>query len=127
MRATRGLLLVVAFVAAASIALTAANTVPASRASSTTAAATANTIKPPECASLPLGGVFTGSGSFRAPNGTAWLVLGSAGNDTIRGGNRADCIVGGAGNDAINGGPGADICIGGPGTDTFSSCATSFQ
>ena len=108
-------------------ALTATNTVPASRAGTATTAVTDNALRPVECAGLSVGGVFTGAGNFSAPNGTSWLILGSAGNDNINGGNKADCIVGGGGNDTISGGGGSDICIGGAGTDTFTSCTVSYQ
>lgn len=127
MRRARLLLLVLALVAVTTIALTATNTVPGSRADSTNSNVDVNTVKPLECALLVLGGIYPGAGAFTAPNGTAWLVLGSAGDDTIRGGNLSDCIVGGAGNDSMNGRGGTNICVGGPGTGTFSNCTTSYQ
>ncbi|MGE4005358.1 calcium-binding protein [Pseudonocardia sp.] len=46
-----------------------------------------------------------------------FLVLGTSGEDTIVGSDRADCIVGGAGNDIVSGGTGADVLVGGPGDD----------
>ena len=136
MRPARMLLLVFAFVAVTTVALTATSTVPASRAGSTTAAVTANTLKPSQCAALTLGGTKTGSGTITVVLTTAWLILGSAGVDTVTGGNLADCILGGGGNDSIgggggndwiNGGAGTDVCIGGAGTDTFLNCETATQ
>jgi hypothetical protein len=135
--------LAVLVLGAALTAAAGANTVPASKAGSQTIARTIAQLTPPECASLTLTNLVTGSGTF---SGTAAndLILGSAGNDTITGGNGADCILGGAGNDtlngsggndillggpgndALNGGNGTDTCYGGGGTNTFNSCTTTF-
>lgn len=107
-------------------ALAAANTVDSSRAGASTAAGpTANDLKPPECAALNLA-IISRPGGGNA--NLAQLILGTAGNDNINGGNRGDCIVGGAGNDRLNGGAGIDICVGGPGNDTFhASCERQYQ
>ncbi len=48
--------------------------------------------------------VFSGAGDTT----TAFTVTGSAGNDTIAGGNKADAITGGLGADTLTGGGGAD-------------------
>lgn len=127
MQAARLLVLLVAILTATTVGLTATNTVPVSSAGSTTAAVTANTLKPAACVLLTLAGVYPGAGTFTAPNAIAWLVLGSAATDTISGGNKGDCIVGGAGNDAIDGRGGTDVCIGGPGTDTFANCESTYS
>jgi Ca2+-binding RTX toxin-like protein len=102
-------------------ALAAANTVSSSLAGSTAAAGpTANDLKPPECAALNLA-IVSRPGGGNA--NLAQLILGTAGNDNINGGNRDDCIVGGAGNDRLSGGAGNDVCIGGPGDDNLhASC-----
>jgi Ca2+-binding RTX toxin-like protein len=109
---------------AVGVALTATNTVVPSFAGRSTRPATANDLKPAACAALNLGTVVTGAGSFSAGGGAS-LVLGSPGNDRIRGGGGDDCILGGGGDDDIRGGGGSDVCIGGPGNDTFRNCAVT--
>ena len=62
-------------------------------------------------------------------DGTVWTahdmttsvkgLTGTAGNDTLTGGNLADVINGGAGNDILIGGKGNDTLIGGVGSDTY--------
>lgn len=108
------------------VALTAANTVPASRAGSAVQAITPNMLKPPACAAITVTSLRVGAGSFNG-TGAAELVLGSAGPDTINARGGADCVLGGGGNDSLTGGTGTDICLGGPGTDTFSNCETGVQ
>ena len=106
------------------VAATAANTVPASNVGSSSAAITANTLKPAACNGITLTNLVIGS---TGTNGND-LVLGSAGADTMNGGNGNDCILGGGGIDAIAGGGGTDVCIGGPGVDTFNAnCETQIQ
>ena len=78
---------------------------------------TANDLKPPECAALPLTIVIVGSGTINGGSSNA-LILGSAGVDTIRGQGGNDCILGGGGNDDIRGGNGTEVLIGGPGAPT---------
>ena len=105
-------------------ALTAANTVPASRADFVAKPVNANDLKPPECAALNLVEIRVGGGS----GGGNSLVLGTAGNDNLVGASGDDCLVGGGGNDKLTGNAGNDVCIGGPGTDTFhASCETTIQ
>jgi hypothetical protein len=105
-------------------AVTAANTVPASRADSVARPVTANDLKPPECAALNLVEIRVGGGS----GGGNSLVLGTAGNDNLVGASGDDCLVGGGGNDKLTGNAGNDVCIGGPGTDTFhASCEATIQ
>ena len=105
-------------------ALTAANTVPASRADAVAKPVTANDLKPPECAALTLVEIRVGGGS----GGGNSLVLGTAGNDNLVGASGDDCLVGGAGNDRLTGNAGNDVCVGGTGTDTFhASCETQIQ
>jgi Ca2+-binding RTX toxin-like protein len=101
-------------------AIAAANTVPPTNLGDWRTGVNANTLKPPECASLNLTNIVTGSGRITGTNGND-LIIGSAGNDTINGRNGDDCILGGGGHDTINGGNGYNICIGGPSTH-FSRC-----
>lgn len=93
-----------------------------------------NDFKPPECAGLILVSFIKNSGNA--------LLLGTAGNDNLNGGNDSDCIVGGAGNDnlrgllgndilvggsgddSLDGGNGTDECHGGMGTDSSARCET---
>jgi Ca2+-binding RTX toxin-like protein len=82
---------------------------------------TGNQLRPPQCPAI-YGNTDKSQVRFAAPNlnangSTPLLILGTAGNNTIRGGNGADCIVGGAGNDTLRGRQGGDVIIGGPGTD----------
>ena len=106
------------------VATTATNLVAPSRAGVGVLAATANELKPPECASLDLEEIRVAGGGGGA--GHAGLVLGTSGNDRIVGGGGPDCIVAGAGNDDINAGGGDDICIGGQGTDTLKNCEVQY-
>ena len=64
--------------------------------------------------------------TFSGTNG-ADLITGSAGVDTISGLNGNDCILGGGAADSLNGGGGTDVCIGGAGVDTFLNCETATQ
>lgn len=48
------------------------------------------------------------------------VILGSAFDDHLIGGNLGDCIEGGQGNDKINAGGGADLVFGGEGSDKIS-------
>ena len=48
------------------------------------------------------------------------LIGGGGGNDTLNGGAGADTLNGGEGDDTLIGGPGADTITGGPGGDTLS-------
>ena len=129
MRATlRALRLTVAFslgvlVVASVLSVTAANTVPASRAGDSSRTAGANDLKPSACSAITLTATFTGAGAINATNADE-LVTGSAGVDTITARNGDDCVLGGAGNDSLNGGAGTDVCIGGAGTNTFAQCET---
>jgi len=105
-------------------AMAAANTVPTSKAFTTTKAITVNDLKPPECAGITLTAIVTGSGTFSG-TAAAELILGGPRADNINGGSGNDCILGGAGNDTINGQGGTDICLGGPGTDSVT-CETVY-
>lgn len=108
-------------------ALTATNTVSASRAERDVTAITADQKKPkPACNGITVTAIVTGGGN----GGNAdELVIGLAAADgNLRGQNGNDCIVGGGGNDALRGDGGTDVCIGGPGTDTFhATCETQIQ
>jgi Ca2+-binding RTX toxin-like protein len=52
-------------------------------------------------------------------NQSAALLLGAAGNDTLRGGLSSDVLNGGVGNDSLDGGAGNDILDGGDGSDVL--------
>jgi Ca2+-binding RTX toxin-like protein len=103
--------------------LTGANAVPATSLGAASGTVGPDDLKPAACSGLALTAIAVGNGGNAAE-----LVLGSAGNDTMRGNARNDCVVGGAGDDALRGDAGTDVCIGGPGTDTFhASCETQIQ
>ena len=97
----------------AAFATTAANTVGPSSAGESYHVATANELKPPECASLDLSSIYVGGGS----SGGNDLILGTSNYDNLAGGNGSDCILGGGTLDVLDGGGGDDIILGGPGFD----------
>ena len=119
--------------------LAAANTVPGTNLGRFSAAIMVNSLKPSACSAIVVTNLVVASGvanaTTTAPNGVSSLVLGSAANETLTGGNQADCILGGAGNDTLNGRAGNDVLIGGPndaagdtcnggtGTNTLIECA----
>ena len=103
-------------------AMAAANTVPPSKASNTSFAITANTLKPTECAGITLTAKIAGSGTITG-TGAAELIVGSPGADTINAGGGNDCVLGGSGNDNLNGQGGNDVIIGGAGADTINGGA----
>jgi Ca2+-binding RTX toxin-like protein len=105
------------------VSLTAANTVPSTKASDTNRAATPNTLKPAACSTITLTAKLTGSGTINGTN-AAELITGSSAVDTIFGRQGSDCLLGGAANDTLNGGAGNDVCIGGPGTTNYNNCET---
>lgn len=47
-------------------------------------------------------------------------IVGSSGNDTLKGGTASDLIIAGSGNDQIDGGAGDDFIAGGQGNDTIN-------
>ncbi len=106
-------------------AFTATNIVAGSRAGITPSGASANDLKPAECAALNLTdvrGPASGGGNTNA------LIIGTPGNDSINGNGGDDCILGGGGDDFLRGNGGNDVCVGGPGLDTFhSTCETQIQ
>jgi Ca2+-binding RTX toxin-like protein len=109
------------------VALAATTLVPSSRAGRNRQAVTAETLKPALCASIPLNGIVTGSGTF-SDSSQPHLVVGSGGIDSIRGMGGTDCVLGGGGNDTLRGDGGVDVCLGGPGVDTFHvSCELQAQ
>lgn len=105
------------------MSLTSANTVPVSKASDSSRAATANDLKPVECAGVTLSAIVSGSGSISGTN-AAELITASSGADSIQAKVGNDCLLGGGGDDSLDGGPGNDVCIGGAGANTFTSCET---
>jgi Ca2+-binding RTX toxin-like protein len=125
------LALVGALTASLITALTATNSVPATRADHNLLSIGPNDLKPAECAGITVTTLLPGSGTFSG-TGASELVLGGSGADTITAGGGDDCILGGGGNDSIRGESGTDVCIGGPGIDTFGilgsgGCETEIQ
>lgn len=108
------------------VALTAASSVPQTRAGDSSRSIGANDLKPSDCVSLNLTGLASGSGSVSGTDAND-LVTGAAEADSLAGGAGDDCLLGGAGDDQVDGGPGSDVCLGGPGTDAFTSCETEIQ
>jgi hypothetical protein len=75
------------------------------------------------------GGSGEGSGNGATDDGSPCTIVGTPGNDVLRGSTGADVICGGAGNDRISGlggddvvraGDGDDTVLGGPGDDAVS-------
>jgi len=65
--------------------------------------------------------IYIGSGHFRGVgNGLDNVIIGGAGNDTLRGEAGHDHLIGGSGDDLLIGGVGADVLDGGAGSDTAS-------
>jgi len=62
-----------------------------------------------------------------AETAPATLLMGGAGNDTIKGGPGIDQISGEDGDDTLDGGAGSDTVNGGPGVDTIAGGAESDQ
>jgi Ca2+-binding RTX toxin-like protein len=118
---------VVLVVATLASAITAANTVPASRVGNPTQAISLDDLKPSQCSAVTGMGLITGSGVITGTVGND-LILGSPGIDAIDGKNGNDCLVGGGSGDSLDGGAGTgDVCLGGPGTDSFARCETQVQ
>ena len=116
-----------AAVLAAGVGHTATSTIPTTKASDTTRAITANTLKPAACAALALTNLITGNGNIDPglANVTNDLILGGPAAQTIRGRGGDDCILAGGGGDTLIGNGGTDVCIGGPGADSFNAnCET---
>lgn len=126
------------------IAVTAANSVPATRMGTSARTIDADALKPAGCAAIALATLVTGSGivtgtagadliltgtGIDAPNGADGndCIVAGDGNDSISGGNGNDVLYGGPGADTINGGAGTDVCYGGDGIDVFVSCETQVQ
>lgn len=127
-------------------ALSAANIVPETHISDTQRRIRVNDLKPPECASLNLHNIVSGSFLWGYPPnalvlGTSagdWIlgfysgsggtncILGGGSGDWLLGGNRDEILIGGPGDDSINGRGGYDICYGGGGNDTFSNCEETY-
>lgn len=109
------------------LGVSAANSVPATKATSQSRVIATDDLKPtPDCSGITVNTKVNGTGIFSGTN-TADLITGSAAIDTITGLNGNDCILGGAAADALNGGGGTDVCIGGAGIDTFLNCETMTQ
>jgi Ca2+-binding RTX toxin-like protein len=101
-------------------ALSAGNTVPATRLSDQGFATTISDLAPPECAGLDLTNIVVVTGWLTSGTDAGDLILGRNTGDVIFGGLGEDCIVSGGGNDSLYGSEGTnDVCIGGPGNDTF--------
>jgi Ca2+-binding RTX toxin-like protein len=118
--ALRLVALVAAVVAGAGVyfAVTASNTVPATRAARITVGSIgANELQPPECRSA-LGSTLTAivRGGVNNVSLTHTLLLGTNGNDTIKlknNGSAGNCLIGGAGTDTftVPAGNGTEVCI----------------
>jgi Ca2+-binding RTX toxin-like protein len=109
------------------LGVSAANSVPGTKANDQSRAIATDDLKPtPDCSGITVNTKVNGSGMVNGTSG-ADLITGGSGIDTISGQNGTDCILGGGGADAINGGNGTDVCIGGPGVDTFTNCETQTQ
>jgi Ca2+-binding RTX toxin-like protein len=122
-----GVLLLGAVLVGGVLGVSAANSVPATKANDQSRAIATDDLKPtPDCSGITVTTKVNGSGIFNGTVG-ADLITGGSGIDTISGQNGNDCILGGGGADALTGGMGTDVCIGGPGTDTFASCETQIQ
>ncbi len=112
----------------AATAISASNTVPASRLDDVANAITANALKPSSCSALNLAKIVVCSGVATCTGtNSKELILGTANAEIIQGRGGTDCILGGGGDDQIVGNGASDVCIGGPGNDTFSSCETQIQ
>jgi Ca2+-binding RTX toxin-like protein len=72
--------------------------------------------------------IFNTSTAALTVNGTAGddTLFGGNGADTLTGEGAEDVLVGGAGADLLNGGAGGDVLIGGAGADTFVFAARKF-
>lgn len=106
-------------------AIAASNTVSGSRLTEQNTILTINNKKPAACTMTLTAIVVCTGGSCDGANGNVnELILGTPGNDTIRGRGGRDCILGGDGDDDIQGNNGGDVCIGGLGNDTFNKCET---
>jgi hypothetical protein len=102
------------------------NTVPASRLKLVNVGTIGpNQLRPPECASLNLTSLVTGSGIVTGPVGGGALILASSGVDTITSLGGGNCLVGGAGRDKVTATktPATDICILSS-VATHKNCAT---
>lgn len=107
------------------LGVSAANSVPTTKANDQSRAIATDDLKPtPDCSGITVTNKVNGSSGTSGAD----LMTGSSGVDTMTGVAGNDCILGGGGNDSLNGGTGTDVCIGGPGTDTFNpSCETQIQ
>lgn len=108
-------------------ALTAANSVPATRVDDQTITDLPPTTSlPAECVGMTFDVTGSGSGVIVGSAGKDWII-GSDQVDTISGLAGADCIEGKGADDVIDGGLGNDVCLGGGGTDVFLGCETQVQ
>ncbi len=118
-----------------------ANIVPSSYASESSHTVTANQLKPARCTMdlvniiIPSNGDnptqqndlilgTTGDDIMRGKKGDDCIV-GGGGNDTLRGNNGNDVLIGGDGDDRLIGGNNNDICYGGSGANTFKTCEST--
>lgn len=129
--------------AASMIAMTAANSVPVTRAGVSARTINADALKPAGCAAITLTALVTGTGivggtaaseliltgaGIDTPSGNDGndCIVAGGGSDTVSGGNGTDVLYGGPGTDTLNGGAGTDVCYAGGGADLFISCETQF-
>ena len=95
-----------------------ANIVPGSYASESSHTVSAQELAPSACDGMGLVNIVNLSEGEHPINANN-LILGTSGNDTIKGKKGNDCIVGGGGDDTIDGKQGDDVILGGDGDDTI--------
>ncbi len=91
-------------------AMAAANLVPETGLGMSVLPVTANDLKPPECAGVPVTNIVSLAAGDTPTTGND-LILGTAGSDSVNGGLGQDCILGGNGLDLLQGGAGDDVII----------------
>jgi Ca2+-binding RTX toxin-like protein len=106
-------------------AVAASNTVSSGRLDELSSAIAINDKKPAAC-TMDLTSIHVCiGGNCDAPIGVInQLILGTSGDERIRGRGGQDCILGGDGDDRLVGNGAGDVCIGGPGDDVFATCET---
>lgn len=80
-------------------------------------------VVPEACNNMTFDNIIVGTAGNNTLNGGNGrdLIFGLGGNDILNGSNNNDCLVGGDGNDRLNGSNGDDFLDGGDGTDTLNA------
>ena len=121
-------LLAVLIIISIGFAYAANNVVPVTHLTDQTTAVDPNQMKPAACSGITLTAIVVCTGGICNGSNASELILGTSGDDNIKGKRGDDCIVGGGGDDTITGDNDTDVCIGGPGNDSFSNkCETQIQ